>query len=47
MSEPDYSRPAFAPHVNNQELVCRACYYGGPSGAHAPTKARMKARKAR
>lgn len=23
------------------ELVCRKCHYGGPSGAHAPTKARM------
>jgi 5-methylcytosine-specific restriction endonuclease McrA len=30
--------------VNNQELVCRACHFGGPSGAHAPTKARMKKR---
>ena len=24
------------------ELVCRACHFGGPSGAHAPSKERMK-----
>lgn len=24
------------------ELVCHACHFGGPSHAHAPTKARMK-----
>lgn len=30
--------------VDNNELVCRACHFGGPSGAHAPTKARMKKR---
>jgi 5-methylcytosine-specific restriction endonuclease McrA len=30
--------------VNNNELVCRGCHYGGPSGAHAPTPARMKKR---
>jgi hypothetical protein len=23
------------------ELVCRACHFGGPSGAHAPTADRM------
>jgi hypothetical protein len=23
------------------ELVCRRCHFGGPSGAHAPTAARM------
>lgn len=28
--------------INNQEMVCRACHFGGPSGAHAPTPARMK-----
>lgn len=27
--------------VTNTELVCRACHFGGPSGAHAPTAARM------
>lgn len=27
--------------VNNQELICRKCHFGGPSGAHAPTPARM------
>ena len=27
--------------VNNQELCCRGCHYGGPSGAHAPTPARQ------
>ncbi len=27
------------------ELICHQCHYGGPSGAHAPTPARM-ARKA-
>jgi 5-methylcytosine-specific restriction endonuclease McrA len=26
------------------ELVCRKCHFGGPSGAHAPTPARMKKR---
>jgi hypothetical protein len=29
----------------NCELVCGACHYGGPSGAHAPTAARMKKAK--
>jgi 5-methylcytosine-specific restriction endonuclease McrA len=29
---------------NNQELTCRKCHFGGPSGAHAPTPARMKKR---
>lgn len=24
------------------ELTCRRCHFGGPSGAHAPTAARMK-----
>jgi 5-methylcytosine-specific restriction endonuclease McrA len=28
--------------LDNQELICRGCHFGGPSGAHAPTKARMK-----
>lgn len=28
----------------NVELTCRACHFGGPSGAHAPTKERMKRR---
>ncbi len=27
---------------DNCELTCRRCHFGGPSGAHAPTKARMK-----
>lgn len=31
--------------VDNQELICRACHYGGPSGGHAPTPARMKKAK--
>jgi 5-methylcytosine-specific restriction endonuclease McrA len=31
--------------VANQELLCFACHHGGPSGAHAPTAARMRARK--
>lgn len=26
----------------NNELICRGCHFGGPSGAHAPTPARMK-----
>lgn len=30
--------------MTNQELICRACHFGGPSGAHAPTPARMKQR---
>lgn len=25
---------------NNCELICRACHFSGPSGAHAPTPAR-------
>jgi 5-methylcytosine-specific restriction endonuclease McrA len=29
---------------DNCELTCRKCHFGGPSGAHAPTKARMKRR---
>jgi 5-methylcytosine-specific restriction endonuclease McrA len=34
-----------SPHEpENLELVCRRCHFGGPSGAHAPTKARMKKR---
>lgn len=28
----------------NQELVCHGCHFSGPSGAHAPTKARKKKR---
>lgn len=28
----------------NIELTCRACHFGGPSGAHAPTAARMVGR---
>jgi 5-methylcytosine-specific restriction endonuclease McrA len=24
------------------ELTCKACHFGGPSGAHAPTKERMR-----
>jgi 5-methylcytosine-specific restriction endonuclease McrA len=28
----------------NCELVCRACHFGGPSGAHAPRKERMVTR---
>lgn len=31
----------------NIELTCRACHFGGPSRAHAPTKSRMKKAKAR
>jgi 5-methylcytosine-specific restriction endonuclease McrA len=31
--------------LNNQELVCRGCHFGGESGAHAPTSARMKKAK--
>lgn len=27
--------------LSDCELVCRKCHFGGPSGAHAPTKARM------
>jgi hypothetical protein len=30
--------------VKNQELTCRKCHFGGPSGAHAPTPARMERR---
>lgn len=26
----------------NIELICRACHFGGESGAHAPTPERMK-----
>jgi hypothetical protein len=26
------------------ELVCHKCHFGGPSGAHAPTAARMRTR---
>jgi 5-methylcytosine-specific restriction endonuclease McrA len=26
---------------DNCELTCRKCHFGGPSGAHAPTPARM------
>jgi 5-methylcytosine-specific restriction endonuclease McrA len=33
--------------IVNTELVCRRCHFGGPSGAHAPTKERMTARKPR
>jgi hypothetical protein len=29
----------------NCELVCGRCHFGGPSGAHAPTKARMTGRR--
>lgn len=32
--------------VENNELICGACHYGGPSGAHAPTAARMKRARA-
>lgn len=28
---------------DNAELLCQACHFGGPSGAHAPTTERMKA----
>lgn len=28
----------------NIELTCRACHFGGPSGAHAPTPDRMEKR---
>lgn len=27
---------------SNIELTCRACHFGGPSGAHAPTAERME-----
>jgi 5-methylcytosine-specific restriction endonuclease McrA len=27
---------------DNQELTCRRCHFGGPSGAHAPSAARMR-----
>lgn len=27
---------------NQCELTCRACHFGGPSGAHAPTPERMR-----
>jgi 5-methylcytosine-specific restriction endonuclease McrA len=32
---------------DNQELTCRKCHFGGPSGAHAPTPARMARSRAR
>jgi hypothetical protein len=27
---------------DNCELTCKACHFGGPSGAHAPTAERMR-----
>lgn len=30
--------------VDNNELICGGCHFGGPSGAHAPTKERMAAK---
>jgi 5-methylcytosine-specific restriction endonuclease McrA len=27
--------------LSNNQLLCRYCHFGGPSGAHAPTPERM------
>lgn len=42
--EPEGRRTGAHLDVDRCELLCRACHFGGPSGAHAPTAARMRTR---
>jgi NAD-dependent dihydropyrimidine dehydrogenase PreA subunit len=44
VNEPEGRRTGAHLDPDRCELTCRKCHFGGPSGAHAPTKARMATR---